>query len=313
MAHTKRNFGVFQIIKNKFCYHYPCIFRLWVGKVIADLIKSYNMYTLYSQRNLKKHSGKLIAEEIAEITNFQVNKVTNDFSFRSRYELTDAVVNAPDKDSDPMQTLCARVVRKAISDNKKDIRSVVNIGARTDVVSSYLAQKFPDIEFLSVDFQPNLKLHNSRLKQSPNWTFQSGYALDLLENGNISGDLFFTTSTAALFNGEELNQYLDAFAKKAKFVIFNESCFAPFQSLSPFRFMSPEDLSEKEPFVGGPTLDYNHNYIKKLEKRNFEIVSSELRKTNGPEYVLLLVAKNKSLCVNDAKEAGQAAGEKVYR
>jgi len=177
---------------------------------------------------------------------------------------------------------------------RSEIKSVVNIGASVDLVLAYLAPKYPEINFTSVEFQTHLKEMNSYLPQSKNWNFVSGYALELLRKGNLQADVYFTTATSVRFNNKELDMYLEEFAKYSKFVVFNEMWWYPYDAKNPFHIIKPEDIPEDNSYIAGFYGDYHHNYIKKLQNRGFEILSSEI-KDGASRFNLQILAKNKNL------------------
>jgi hypothetical protein len=155
------------------------------------------------------------------------------------------------------------------------IKTAVNIGAFVDNISSYLAGKFPSIQFTSVDGYDDLEKINSFLPQHPNWDFMSGYALEMLESGRIKADCFYTNSTTVNFTYKELDRYLAAMARSAKLVIFVEPWWPNVASWS-FSLPRPEDIDPTKPLLGVSYLSYHHNYPHYLKKHGFEIVMSRV-------------------------------------
>ncbi len=140
-----------------------------------------------------------------------------------------------------------------------------------DVAFSYLARKFPDRKFISVDLQPNLAEHNTALPQSPNWSFVTGYALDLLERGEIRPDVIFMTSTSVLFNSIELDAYFNAMRDiGVRAIVLNEP-WAPMP-----RIIRPENLDPDNPICGGVHGWYHHNYPAKLARAGFTVLRSRI-------------------------------------
>lgn len=231
-------------------------------------------YAQYLHRSeLRKQSGPLNAEEVEQICQEQIKM---DATASKRWKAT----FAPSEISKSasllrMQARAAKLVDGVIRKHP-DIRVVANIGARVDLASEALAQMHPQVTFYSVDFQRNLAEHNAGLRQSANWRFLSGYALDLVRNGNLKADLIFFTGTAFLFNNTELDAFLDAFAEsKVRFIVLNEALFPDVKSLR-YGFKLPENIPIDDPYVSGASGQYMHNYLLKLERHGYRIVSSEL-------------------------------------
>jgi hypothetical protein len=170
------------------------------------------------------------------------------------------------------------------------IRSVVNVGARVDFYSAYLSRRFPNINFVSLDFQPELEQHNSLLRRALNWRFKSGYPLEVIRNGEADADLYFSVSTSVLMNNVELNMYLDAVCSRAKVVAFCEGWWPRTDTLS-FRIWRPEDIPKEQPFCAGDYANYHHNYIAKLYERGFEIELSRIVVESARYHYLQIVAR----------------------
>jgi len=257
------------------------------GKYSGDIKKSLEFYKIHEK---EKQGGPLSKERIKELTDFQIQQTID-----AKQRAQSAIKEEDKKKSlkkQHMQHKGAFFLELVLNKFGSEINSVVNIGSRVDIVSAYLASKFPKIIFTSVDFQPNLEENNKYFSNSGNWKFMSGYALDLLKQGKLTGDLFFTTSTSVRFNNKELDEYLDEFAKKSKFVVLNEGWWFSNDTKNPFNITRPEEIPIDDPFCAGKYGDYHHNYIKKLVDRSFEILSSEIL-PGYSFFTLQIVAKNK--------------------
>lgn len=171
-----------------------------------------------------------------------------------------------------------------------DIRSVANVGARVDFYSAYLAPRFPSVSFHSVDFQTNLKLHNSLLPQSPNWSFVSGYPLESIRSGAVRADMYFCVSCSVLMNNKELNAYLDAMATHARAIAFCEGWWPKIETRDN-RIIPPEAVPKERPYCGGAYASYHHNYIAKLEERGYKIQLSQMVPQNDAFHYLQIIAK----------------------
>ena len=150
-----------------------------------------------------------------------------------------------------MQLKATRLLYEAIKLFEADVSNVANLGARIDVTSSYLARKFPSIRFVSVDLQKDLVEANRFLPAAENWTFESGYALDLLQRRVITPDTVFMTSTCALFNATELDAYLETMAKDVKLIVINEPWWPKIKTLNIFSPGRPETVPLDTPYCGG--------------------------------------------------------------
>jgi hypothetical protein len=170
------------------------------------------------------------------------------------------------------------------------VGSVANIGARVDFYSAYLARRFPSVNFHSVDFQSNLKVHNSLLPQSVNWTFVDGYPLESIRSGAVKADMYFCVSCSVLMNNTELNAYLDAMATHAKAIAFCEGWWAKIETINN-RIIPPEDVPKERPYCGGAYASYHHNYIAKLEERGFSVELSQIVPQNEAFHYLQIIAK----------------------
>jgi hypothetical protein len=233
----------------------------------------------YTRRNPAKQNGPLTSQEIAELTGFQVSQVDSDYQTRAAgIDITKPIAQAGIRSYGQMRYLVdiENLFRRL------ELKSAANIGARVDFYSAWLAYRFPDANFTSVDFQPNLVLHNSLFPQSPNWNFKTGYALSMLERGELKADLYFFISTATLFNNQEFNRFFDIIASHAKAVAFCEP-WGPHPTLPPLGIVKPERVPVERPYCGGLYACYHHNYHKKLEQRGFRIETSRIV-PDGPEY-----------------------------
>ncbi len=84
---------------------------------------------------------------------------------------------------------------------------VLEIGTGNGDISAWFAKRHDDVHFTGIDFSVK---HAAELHSANNLTFLKGYALDLLEAGQVKGDLLFASSTFVLFTPAELRRYLRA-------------------------------------------------------------------------------------------------------
>jgi hypothetical protein len=112
--------------------------------------------------------------------------------------------------------LLERAIRENVS-----AKTIVEIGTGNGDVLKYLADKYPDRHFIGVDFSvANARRQYGRI---PAIEFVKGYALDLLSEGSLKGDIVFGSSTFVFFTPLELAQYISLFKSTGfKEVILNE-------------------------------------------------------------------------------------------
>ena len=254
-------------------------FRLLSGKIMKSLLNNMKEYETYVQWKRGVNKGPLTPEQIESLVKFQVEKVSGDRAKRSKNVITDDKFKKPVA----MQHLGARLLFGVLE--KYPVSSVINIGARVDLTSAYLAPKFPDIKFISMDFQPNLRWYNELLPISDNQEFISGYALDLLKNG-LSADAVYMTSTSVLFNAKELEEYINNL--NCKFLVLNEPWFPNFRSF--VGIDKPENISTA--YCSGAHFNYHHNYVKKLEEDGWTIDLSQIIPADDMLALQIVARKN---------------------
>jgi hypothetical protein len=97
-------------------------------------------------------------------------------------------------------------------------KSVLELGTANGDILAYLANRHPNIKFIGID----LSIVNAIGKHSaPNLQFVKGYALDLINEGKISGDIVFGSSTFCVFTPLELEAYFSKM-NNTKAIIISE-------------------------------------------------------------------------------------------
>lgn len=270
---------------------------LVIGRVARQAL---DVYDLLQKGARAAHEGKLTPERVEEFRRLCENK-PDDYIDARQIPFTEKEISNPGE----WQEFGAQLLLETLSDQTLGIRSALNVGGYNDRHFSYMARKFPGVKFCSVDFMSEAKMHvfNRLLPQSPNWTLKSGYALDLLQKGEVDADLVFLSSTSLLFNNEELDLYLAEMAKRSKVVVINEGwgVVSTGNRLSSLpllpRVIRPEDIPENEPVVrsmAGVYYFYAHNYPAKFAKHGFEVRLSRIRPSGNPSlYLYQLVAVKK--------------------
>jgi hypothetical protein len=91
---------------------------------------------------------------------------------------------------------------------RNDADTIVEIGTGNGDVIAYLAEKFPALQFVGLDFS----VTNASKKHGhiANLRFESGYALDALPR--LSPAVAFASSTTVVMPGPELNRYISTLA-----------------------------------------------------------------------------------------------------
>jgi hypothetical protein len=241
----------------------------------------------------RKQRGPLTEASLKAQTDAQVRKVGKTAEIRAKHLITDESLTKPPV-ALPMQHKGAALLKRAL-EQFPEVRTVANIGARVDLALAYLAPKFPEVKFTSVDLQLNIEEHNASLPQAPNWDFLGGYPLHLFDEGRLQADLMFMTSTASIINNREFDLYVEAFEKRAKVVVLNESWWPDLKSTG-LTIRRPETVPVDNPYCSGAHGTYHHNYVAKLEQHGYKVISSEILPTSEfGSYCLQVVARHRSL------------------
>ena len=150
----------------------------------------------------------------------------------------------------------------SILENMTKNSIVVEVGTALGNNIADLSDKYPDNKFIGIDFNVDnaLKAHKPR----KNLQFLSGYALQILKNKEISGDVLFSMSTAALVLPNELKNYIRA-AKNAGFlyIVFCEPVF----------YREQVDENTEAISVHQNIGVWYHNYAAYLRDEGYKILS----------------------------------------
>lgn len=266
--------------------HYRRLY--WRGLLLRQKSDFFDRYRSFTA---KKQSGPLSPDEVAWVTALQRDE-DNNYAQRSiEMDVTRDII------PENAETLSTRyrfafILQEFLHKNPS-VRTIANIGARVDVWSAYLARRFPNRTFISVDFQNNLALHNSLLPQAPNWTFLTGYWLDLMRSGTLRADMYFSLSTVTLMNNKELNVYLDTISGHAKAFAISENWYARADSFFN-RVVRPEQVPKERPYCSGEYANYHHNYVAKLQERRFKIELSQIVPFSEAFHYLQIIASRAS-------------------
>ncbi len=269
------------------------VIRLLVGRYVAEALREYEAFV---QANAHMNAGRLTEAEIAAIRQSEEARY-NLPNYRQHLldqQISDDLLRRPEKASAYQQ---AALLCLPLLENKAlGIRSMANVGARVDIVCSYLAQIFPDVQFISIDLPTNLATISSALPQRPNWSFASGYALDLFELQVVTADLVLFSNTCEIIRNKELHQYFAALSKFAKYIVLNEQWWPVYKPTRFFRVLKPEDIDPDRSLPGGKMSTYQHNYPEILQRNGFEVISSQIVEVYRREFwSVQIVAKNGNL------------------
>lgn len=202
----------------------------------------------------------------------------------------------------------ARFLCEMIDRYRGDIATVLNIGARIDPVLFFAARRYPEIKFMSLDFQTNLQKQNEAVFKARgmprNWRFVSGYALDMVKAG-LRADMVFFMATSVLFTKAEFRGYMDALENQAKYLVFSESWFPRLKSLGVGSLVMPEDLDPERPENAG-SMNTQRNYLHELNRAGFDVLRSHLMNDHrdGTYFVLNIAARNRKLATNVGSVSG---------
>jgi hypothetical protein len=284
-------------VKGDLRYKFYLVVGYFSHKMMNFIHMTMKLYSQYKKGINNSQNGALTTEIREEFRQFHEHRPEDEINARQVPFTEDELIHPK-----ACHDYAARLLFDTLSDRTLGIRSALNIGCYSDRHFSYMAQKFPDIKFCSVDLlsEQGLSFFNKYLPKSSNWTFRSGYALELLKNGEIDADLVFMTSASYQFNNKELDLYLDEITKRAKVLVIAEYWGAYTDSsrmrsigLMP-KIVLPEDIPENDPFTRAISVRhfiYAHNYPAKLEKLGFEIKLSRIEASEAMfMYVYQLVA-----------------------
>ena len=171
----------------------------------------------------------------------------------------------------------------------KTIRSVLNIGCNYGYMDSLLAKSHLKIQFNGVDVNDDTPQKNADIASS-NLRFWAGYALDMLERGEISADLVYLSSTTTVIRNEEIRRYLRILKKTAKYVLFSEPNWPLPGNIitNPGKIPVTESVPayvQREALTGSYAyLCWNHNYAGLLEAGGFDPIVNRFYR---PEFTYL--------------------------
>ena len=271
--------------------------NLMLGKL--GIVKTYKaFYQLYQTKKSLMFSGPLSDELVNEWKTDNIGRVTPVIDRKIKKTIiNDEILSDKKKQITKHQKLAPFLI-DFINNNKKNINSIAHIGARVDTLNAYFCKLYPNIDFHSIDLQPNMEEINEPLGKEKNWKLHNGYALEEFERNNIKADMVIMISTSPKFNHLEFHRYMKAFKNNGiKFIIFYEPWWAFPLSIKNFWIKRPENISRKISPLAGMTADFTHNYIDKLIEFDYIPVMSEIRDSKGQKnfHELFILAADAKL------------------
>lgn len=241
-------------------------FGKWLYELIEPHRTARELIEYHQTQTLRSGRDRLSASQLAMLTKHQDD--TMDVEVRKQYFLT----------SDHTRTLHGIVlpVLEKILKQDSSIKRTLNIGCNYAYMDFVLSKRFPDVMFQGVDVNPGLVELNADLR-SANLRVRPGYALELVESGELQADLVYFSSTATVIRAPELQTYLRLLARNAKYVVFSEPIW---------RGQYGERVVPTDIPVGGSIpiymqrhpdteaigyLCYAHNFRGLLEQAGFEV------------------------------------------
>lgn len=256
-------------------------FRLLVGSLVDYFYGPYLKYKKDSEINsiylARYPSGELTENQILDLERYQYD--TTVLETRRSFFKEQAAKGTLEE---TFYGSVIPLIRNIIKTDKID--QVLNIGCSYDYPDYVLSKEFKKINFVGVDFPKSIQFINEGLT-SDNFQVKSGYALKMLQEGIISGNIVYFSSTANNIKNLELRLYLSEISKKTKYIVFNEPVW-----IFPHKEVNPSDISVTESQVGHIYYDrlsgnmgyisYNHNYKGLLEEFGYKILVYNLFKTD---------------------------------
>lgn len=240
----------------------------------------------YDEIVANSNYDRLPPELLTQLQGVQVEQVDNKTAFRTKqFQLTDENINTvSSRYGTGDYALTARELMKLL-DADKSLDVIVHVGARVDVVTSYVAPKYPDRTFISNDLQLNLAEHNRLLPASPNWKIVPGYIIDRLERKEISPKLMVLAFTSCKMTEREFENMVQLAPSVKTYLLIPSYLADP----SSFRLTlaRPENLSRSyancmrvmDPDLPHP--GFQHNYHAILQRHGFRIVRSEIQRADN--------------------------------
>lgn len=269
--------------------------RIAIGRQVNHFAKPAGDLDLIEKRSLvqtaRSPGPKLAGDEIARLRRYMLD--VQDRELRRNYFSTTPIERT-------FQGLLLPLIDLVVQSDST-LKTVANVGASYAHVDSLLAQKYPGIDFVGVDFAANLAEYNSEFNQ-PNLTFRSGYAMEMLEQGLLNADVYFFGNAAYEIKNLEIRRYFELFhSSGAKFVVLNE----PIYPLPGGAIVDPMSVpvDESRPVYSHQGLGVSkhgplgrvHNYRGMLEASGFDVIHYHVFRPSFTDLrVVHVIAKRNS-------------------
>jgi hypothetical protein len=238
----------------------------WLLGYIGPVREKARTESVTARETSRLTNGRLSSAQVQELTAYldQVKDLDIRRDFFARTEI--------DKTFGGIATRLAKSVIDRFS-----IKSVINIGAYYGFVDHLLAQQYPDVRFVAVDFIDEYERYNAEFAL-PNLSFVSGYPIELMESGALHADLVIFSATAAEIMNPELRCYLNLLRQNTKYLVLSE----PLYNMPDGSVIDPKTVSSTSsvaayaqpdylPHLKGP-IAHIHNYWELLQESGFKIL-----------------------------------------
>jgi hypothetical protein len=239
--------------------------KLW--NRIQPVCEIARMEAIRERQRARSSEARLTPEEVVEITAYlsdvKDKKIRREFYASRPFEET-------------LQGIVVPLV-EVVLNRDPEVKTAANIGGFYAYPDHVLAQRHPGVQFICVDFLPDLAEYNDEFQRA-NLAFLSGYALEMIEQGMLRADMVYFSATAAEIKNTELHRYFELMSAWAKYIVMSE----PIYPLPGGHVLDPRSLPvDRErilyaqpdylPHKEGP-LARLHNYPKILETSGFEVL-----------------------------------------
>ena len=246
--------------------------RIALGRQINRFVKPARDLELVEKRDLvlaaRSPGYRLSSDEIRRLKRYMLD--VQDRDLRRDYFLTTPIERT-------FQGLLLPLIKQVV-EGDSTIKAIANIGASYAHVDSLLSKLYPSIDFIGVDFAANLAEYNEEFSRK-NIKFISGYAMEMLEQGDLKADVFFFGNAAYEIKNQEIRRYFELFrANGAKYIVLNE----PIYPLPGGAIVDPlnVNLEVSRPVYSHQGLGVSrhgplgrvHNYKAMLEAAGFDVI-----------------------------------------
>jgi len=161
------------------------------------------------------------------------------------------------------------------------VKTVTNFGVCYAYLDSILAQKNPHIDFVGIDRSSITKFFNEQFFSLPNLSFLSGDIFD-----NLTGQILIHTRILVCLTTDFAERlYKQSHLQGIKYIVGVEQCGLSWETGKHYPF----SIDEQESVVFRGFM-FIHNYPGILKKCGYELIKSEIIKTNHPDPNFRLIS-----------------------